>query len=167
MGEFRLQTHTRASWWSWILRENFSSSVQHQVLRPAIFLQFFEMMGSFFIHACCEVLWSSAIPGLWSGSLTKLLTLPSFPVLPLPTHHEKISKLNVNLTDTFKVKNSFTALSSLWVPAFTWTLGFEDSLISFPFTGAFKHILKAIQSFYLFLLETQVPPVCFFDVFIA
>ena len=50
-------------------------------------------------------------PGLRSGSLIRLLTLVSFSVFPLPTHHEK-SKLSVNLEATFKVKDSFTALST-------------------------------------------------------
>lgn len=102
----------------------------------------------FIFYSC--TLWGcvvSAIPSLCSGALNGLLTLSSFPVLPLPTHHEKKkSKLHVNLTDMFKVKNSFTSLP-LWVPAFSWTLCFEHSLISFPFADAFKHIFKLYRVF--------------------
>jgi hypothetical protein len=51
------------------------------------------------------------VSALGNGSFIKLIILPSFPVLPLPIHHEKKkSKLNVNLVESFMVKDSFIAL---------------------------------------------------------
>lgn len=63
------------------------------------------------------------------------------------------------MADTFKVKDNLLFCLPLCILVFTWTLSFEHSLISSPFTDALKHIFKVIK--FLFLLETQISPACF------
>ena len=89
-------------------------------------------------------MWLLAVPGLCGESITRLPTFASFPVFTFLMHHEK-SKLS-NWQITSRWKTALLLCLPLWVLAFTRSMFFEHSLISFPFTDLFKHILKVIQN---------------------
>ena len=116
----------------------------------------------FFIHAFSEIMWLLAVPGLCGESTIRLLTLASFPVFPFLMHHEK-SKLS-NWQISSRWKTTLLLCLPLWVPAFTWSMFCEQSLISFPFTDLFKHILKVTQSlcFHWKLRTLQLALWCFY-----